>query len=325
MRKSIYAALIASAVLAGCGASEAPAAKTAETTKAQEAATEAATEAAKTTEAESEAATTAATEDTAFDFTKDPIDLKIGVVGSVYDELWAPAAAKLKDEGINLEIVQFTDYVTPNNALANGEIDLNAFQHQIYLAKEVEQYDYKIQAIGNTFIIPLNVYSDKIKSIDELKDGDTIAVPNDLTNEGRALKVLAAAGVITLKNNDNFNPTLDDIEENSKNITIEELAANTIPSTLPDVTAAVVNGNYALDFGLKTEDAVYKDSVLDEEKYWNLIAAKTEDLSDPKLVAAYDAVVKAFQSDETKKVFDETYGGYFINVGWDQDLLADYK
>lgn len=324
MKKSIYLALLAATVLAGCGSSETPAAKAAETTAAQETSkAEETTEKAK--EAESEAATTAATEDTAFDFTKDPIDLKIGVVGSVYDELWAPAAAKLKDEGINLEIVQFTDYVTPNNALANGEIDLNAFQHQIYLAKEVEQYDYKIQAIGNTFIIPLNVYSDKIKSIDELKDGDKIAVPNDLTNEGRALKVLAAAGVITLKDNDNFNPTLDDIDSNPKNITIEELAANTIPSALPDVTAAVVNGNYALDFGLKTEDAVYKDSVLDEEKYWNLIAAKTEDLSDPRLVAAYDAVVEAFQSDETKKVFDETYGGYFINVGWDQDLLKEYK
>lgn len=323
MKKSIYLALLAATVLAGCGASETPSAKTEETTKAQETTAAEAAETEKTTEAETE--TAAEAKDTAFDFTKDPIDLKIGVVGSVYDDLWAPAAARLKDEGINLEIVQFTDYVTPNNALANGEIDLNAFQHQIYLAKEVEQYDYKIQAIGNTFIIPLNVYSDKIKSVDELKDGDKIAVPNDLTNEGRALKVLAAAGVITLKDNDNFNPTLDDIDSNPKNITIEELAANTIPSALPDVTAAVVNGNYALDFGLKTEDAVYKDSVLNEEKYWNLIAAKTEDLSDPKLVAAYDAVVEAFQSEETKKVFDETYGGYFINVGWDQDLLKEYK
>ncbi len=313
MKKSIYAALLATSFLVGCASAETPVAETP---------TEAATTQAETTEASGE---TEAANDEKADFKNDPIDLKIGVVGSVYDELWAPAVDSLKDEGINLDVVQFTDYVTPNNALANGEIDLNAFQHQIYLAKEIEQYDYKIQAIGNTFIIPLNVYSDKIKSIDELKDGDTIAVPNDLTNEGRALKVLTAAGVITLKDNDNFNPTLDDIEENPKNITIQELAANTIPSTLPDVTAAVVNGNYALDFGLKTEDAVYKDSVLDEEKYWNLIAARTEDLNDPRLAAAYDEVVKAFQSDATKKVFDETYGGYFINVGWDQDLLADYK
>ena len=219
--------------------------------------------------------------------------------------------------------MQFSDYVTPNNALNNGEIDLNAFQHQIYLNSEIESYGYEIQNIGNTFIIPLNVYSDKIKSLDELKDGDTVAVPNDLTNEGRALKVLAKAGVINLKDNDNFNPTLDDIESYNKNITIEELSANTIPSVLPDVTAAVINGNYALDFGLKTEEAIYKDSVLDEEKYWNLIAARTDDLSDPRLKAAYKRVVDTFHSDDTKKVFDEDYGGYFIAVGWDQDLLAD--
>ena len=258
-----------------------------------------------------------------YDFTKDPISLKIGVVGSVYEDIWQPTVDKLKDEGIELEVVQFSDYVTPNNALNNGEIDLNAFQHQIYLNSEIESYGYEIQNIGNTFIIPLNVYSDKIKSLDELKDGDTVAVPNDLTNEGRALKVLAKAGVINLKDNDNFNPTLDDIESYNKNITIEELSANTIPSVLPDVTAAVINGNYALDFGLKTEEAIYKDSVLDEEKYWNLIAARTEDLSDPRLKAAYKKIVDTFHSDDTKKVFDEDYGGYFIAVGWDQDLLAD--
>ena len=258
-----------------------------------------------------------------YDFTKDPISLKIGVVGSVYEDIWQPTVDKLKDEGIELEVVQFSDYVTPNNALNNGEIDLNAFQHQIYLNSEIESYGYEIQNIGNTFIIPLNVYSDKIKSLDELKDGDTVAVPNDLTNEGRALKVLAKAGVITLKDNDNFNPTLDDIESYNKNITIEELSANTIPSVLPDVTAAVINGNYALDFGLKTEEAIYKDSVLDEEKYWNLIATRTDDLSDPRLKAAYKKIVDTFHSDDTKKVFDEDYGGYFIAVGWDQDLLAD--
>lgn len=271
---------------------------------------------------ETEASTEAASD---YDFTQDPIDLKIGVVGSIYEDLWEPAVESLKDKGINLEVVQFSDYVTPNNALNSGEIDLDAFQHQIYLQSEIDQYDYKITNIGNTFIIPLNIYSDKIKSVDELKDGDTVAVPNDPTNEGRALKVLAASGAITLKDNDNFNPTLDDIESYASDFTIKELAANTIPSTLADVTAAVVNGNYALDFGLKTEDAIYKDTVLDQKEYWNLIAARTDDLEDPRLVSAYDQVVKAFQSDGTQKVFDDTYGGYFIAVGWDEDLLTDYK
>ena len=256
------------------------------------------------------------------DTAAEPVTIKLGVVGSIYEDLWAPAQKALKDEGVDLEIVQFSDYVTPNNALANGEIDLNAFQHRIYLQSEIDSYGYEIENIGNTFIIPLNLYSDKVKSVDELKDGDTVAIPDDLTNGGRALKVLEAAGLITLKASAGFNPTVDDIETYNVNIEIEELKANVIPSTLADVTAAVVNGNYALDFGLKTDEAIYKDTVLDVEEYWNLIAARTADLDDPDKVAAYEKVVKAFQSPETETVFNDTYGGYFIKVGWDQDLLA---
>lgn len=254
--------------------------------------------------------------------TAEPVTIKLGVVGSIYEDLWAPAQEALKEEGVNLEIVQFSDYVTPNNALANGEIDLNAFQHRIYLQSEIDNYGYEIQNIGNTFIIPLNLYSQKVSSVEELKDGDTVAIPDDLTNGGRALKVLEAAGLIVLKDSAGFNPTVDDIESYNVNIKIEELKANVIPSTLADVTAAVVNGNYALDFGLKTEEAVYKDTVLDVEEYWNLIAARTADLDDPDKVAIYEKVVKAFQSAETEKVFNDTYGGYFIKVGWGQDLLA---
>ena len=252
----------------------------------------------------------------------DTVTVKLGVVGAIYDDIWKPAQEALKAEGINLEIVQFSDYVTPNNALANGEIDLNAFQHRIYLQGEIANYGYEIQNIGNTFIIPLNLYSQKVSSVEELKDGDTVAIPDDLTNGGRALKVLEAAGLINLKDSAGFNPTVDDIESYNVNIKIEELKANVIPSTLADVTAAVVNGNYALDFGLKTEEAIYKDTVLDVEEYWNLIAARTADLDDPAKVAVYEKVVKAFQTAETEKVFNETYGGYFIKVGWDQDLLA---
>ena len=218
--------------------------------------------------------------------------------------------------------MQFSDYVTPNNALANGEIDLNSFQHRIYLQNEIDSHGYKIQNIGNTFIIPLNLYSRKISSVKELKDGDTVAIPDDLTNGGRALKVLEAAGLIELDPNAAFNPTIDNIVKYNVGIKIEELKANVIPSALSDVTAAVVNGNYALDFGLKSDEAIYKDSVLDVEEYWNLIAARTADLEDPDKAAVYEKVVKAFQSPETEKVFKDTYGGYFIKVGWDQNLLA---
>ena len=249
------------------------------------------------------------------------VTVKLGVVGGIYEDLWAPAKAALADEGIDLEIVQFSDYVTPNNALANGDIDLNAFQHRIYLQSEIDNYGYEIQNIGNTFIIPLNLYSQKVSSVDELKDGDVIAIPDDLTNGGRALKVLEAAGIIELDPNAAFNPTLDDITKYSVNVTIEELKANTIPSVLPDVAAAVVNGNYALDFGLKTDEAIYKDSVLDVEEYWNLIAARTADVEDPDTAAIYEKVVEAFQSSATEDVFNNTFGGYFIAVGWDQDLI----
>ena len=251
----------------------------------------------------------------------EPVTVKLGVVGDIYEDLWKPAQEALKAENIDLELVQFSDYVTPNNALANNEIDLNAFQHRIYLQSEIESAGYEIETIGNTFIIPLNIYSQKISSVEELKDGDVVAIPDDLTNGGRALKVLEAAGLIKISDAAGFNPTLEDIETYNVGITIEELKANVIPSALPDVAAAVVNGNYALDFGLKTEEAIYKDSVLDVEEYWNLIAARTADLSDPAKVETYRKVVQAFQSEATEKVFNEDYGGYFIKVGWDRDLL----
>lgn len=231
--------------------------------------------------------------------TGETVTVKLGVVGGIYDDLWASAKA----------------------ALANGDIDLNAFQHRIYLQNEIDNYGYAIQNIGNTFIIPLNLYSQKVSSVDELKDGDVVAIPDDLTNGGRALKVLEAAGLIELDPNAAFNPTVDDITSCKVNITIEELKANTIPSILPDVAAAVVNGNYALDFGLKTDEAIYKDSVLDVEDYWNLIAARTADIEDPDTAAIYEKVVEAFQSSATEDVFNNTFGGYFIAVGWDQDLI----
>ena len=308
MKKTIIAAAITAitaALATGCGSS----ASSGETTKAAET-----TEKAAETEAE-----------TKDDASGDPIKVSLGVVGSVYDELWAGPKEKLADEGIDLEVVQFSDYVTPNNALNSGEIDLNAFQHQIYLNNEIEQYGYQIQAIGDTFIIPLNLYSDKVKSVDEIKDGDVIAIPNDLTNGGRAIKVLAAAGLITLKDDADFSPTVDDIDKYNVNINIEELAANTIPSVLPDVTAAIINGNYALDFGLKTDEAIFKDTSVDEEPYWNIIAARTEDLADPEKVETYDKVVKAFQTQDEEDLFNDQFGGYFIAKGWDQDLLAEYK
>ena len=251
----------------------------------------------------------------------DTVTVKLGVVGAIYDDIWKPAQEALKAEGINLEIVQFSDYVTPNNALANGEIDLNAFQHRIYLQGEIANYGYEIQNIGNTFIAPMSLFSSKISSVRELKDGDIIAIPDDLTNGGRALKVLESAGIITLNSAAGFNPTLDDIQTYNIGVTIKELKANVIVSALPDVTAAIVNNNYALDFGLSASDAIFADDRLDIEDYWNLIAARTADLSDPDKVEIFRKVVEAYQSDATLEVFNTECRGFYTPAGWDQDLL----
>lgn len=251
----------------------------------------------------------------------DTVTVKLGVVGAIYDDIWKPAQEALKAEGINLEIVQFSDYVTPNNALANGEIDLNAFQHRIYLQGEIANYGYEIQNIGNTFIAPMSLFSSKISSVSELKDGDIIAIPDDLTNGGRALKVLESAGIITLNSAAGFNPTLDDIQTYNVGVTIKELKANVIVSALPDVTAAIVNNNYALDFGLSASDAIFADDRLDIEDYWNLIAARTADLSDPDKVEIFRKVVEAYQSDATLEVFNTECRGFYTPAGWDQDLL----
>lgn len=251
----------------------------------------------------------------------DTVTVKLGVVGTIYDDIWKPAQEALKAEGINLEIVQFSDYVTPNNALANGEIDLNAFQHRIYLQGEIANYGYEIQNIGNTFIAPMSLFSSKISSVSELKDGDIIAIPDDLTNGGRALKVLESAGIITLNPDAGFNPTLDDIQTYNIGVTIKELKANVIVSALPDVTAAIVNNNYALDFGLSASDAIFADDRLDIEDYWNLIAARTADLSDPDKVEIFRKVVEAYQSDATLEVFNTECRGFYTPAGWDQDLL----
>ncbi|MBQ9903973.1 MAG: MetQ/NlpA family ABC transporter substrate-binding protein [Synergistaceae bacterium] len=252
------------------------------------------------------------------------VTVRLGVTGSVYDEMWQPVKEMLAKDGINLEVIQFTDYVTPNRALADGDIDLNGFQHRIYFADELLSRGYKLTNIANTFVVPLNLYSIKIKTLDEVKDGDVIAIPNDPTNGGRAIKVLATSGLITLREGAGFNPTKEDIVSYSKKITIQELAANSIPSALPDVAAGVINDTYALDYGLKADDAVFADQAREKE-YWNLIAARTADLEDPAKLAVYDKIVKAYQSEAMKAHLSQLYGGFFRPVGWDEDLLAEFR
>ena len=231
-------------------------------------------------------------------------------------------APQLQKEGITLKVIEFSDYIQPNLSLNDKELDANFFQHKPYLDSFSKDRGLKLTSLVAVHIEPMGVYSHKVKNVADVAEGSEVAIPNDPTNGGRALKVLEAAGLIKLKDSADFNPTIDDIETYNTKITIEELKANVIPSTLADVTAAVVNGNYALDFGLKTEDAIYKDDQLDIEEYWNLIAARSADLEDADKLETYKKVVAAFQSDETEAVFNDQFGGYFIKAGWDQDLLA---
>lgn len=248
---------------------------------------------------------------------EDQVTIKLGVVGAIYEDLWAPAKNSLAEEGIILDLIQFSDYVTPNNALAYGEIDMNAFQHQIFLEDELDNHGYEIENFGDTIILPLNIFSQNVDSLDQLTSGDLVAIPDDVTNGGRALKVLEGAGLIIINDDAGFNPTLQDIAEYVVDIEITELKANTIPSALPDLAAAVINGNYALDYGLGEEDTIFYDSSLDEEKYWNLVAVRTEDLADTETKELYQKVIDAFQVQETIDVFNNDFDGYFLPAGWD--------
>ena len=122
-----------------------------------------------------------------------------------------------------------------------------------------------------------------------------------------------------------FSPTVADVEKYNVKVEIKEMAANIIPAALPDVTAAVINGNYAMDFGFKLEDAIFRDTSLNEKPYWNLVAARTADLEDPAKVELYDKVIKAFRSEATKAVLDKMFGGYVVSAGWDEDFLAPFR
>ncbi len=234
--------------------------------------------------------------------------VKLGLTGVIYEDIWNPIKEELAKEGIDLEYVQFSDYSLPNEALNAGEIDINAFQHHAYFNNDVEKNGYDITPIADTFIIAMNLYSDKVKSVDEIKDGDVIAIPDDASNGGRALKVLASAGLITLKAEAGSNPTVADIDTYNVKIEIKEMGAADIPSVLPDVTAAVVNGNYALDYGIDPSTAIFEEKDYDDDSYFCLMAVRSSDADD----AVYKRIVELFQSETTKQIFQDEFNGYFV-------------
>ncbi|MDD7363261.1 MAG: MetQ/NlpA family ABC transporter substrate-binding protein [Peptoniphilus sp.] len=242
--------------------------------------------------------------------------VKIGVVGDD-QRLWQKAAENAEKDGVKLDIVVFNDYNTPNDALANGDIDLNAFQHKAFLDEYNKDNNQDLVPIGMTYLSPIGVYSDKIKDLKDLKDGDTIAIPNDATNCGRALIVLEQAKVLTLKDDAGLVPSVDDIKDNPKNIKLEELDAAQVARSLPDVDAAIINGNMAIDAGLDPRtDTIFVEEMSESiAPYINYVVARNEDKDN----ALYKKVVGYYQTDNVDELLQELYKGSQY-AAWKLDL-----
>lgn len=240
--------------------------------------------------------------------------VKVGVVGDSDKDLWKYVAELAKEkEGITIEIENLSDYNVPNQAVQDGSLDLNAFQHIIFLEEWNKANKGSIVPIGFTIVEPLGLYSEKVEKLEDLKDGATIAIPNDPTNGGRALLALEIAGLIEVDDAKGILPTIKDVTKNEKNLKFEELEASQTARSLKDVDAAIINGNYAADAGLKVEDALFVD-VEDKEKlndaYKNVIATREEDKDNP----LYLKVVEIYQSEEVAKKIDELTKGSKIPV-----------
>lgn len=235
--------------------------------------------------------------------------VKLGIIGADTD-VWDSVQARLKDEGIDLEYVQFTDYSQPNTALASGDIDLNSFQHQFFLDNFNEEHETDLVSIGNTVNAPLGIYSEKISDIAELKEGDKVAIPNDVTNGGRALILLQSAGLLTVDEAKQQAPTVSDITDNPLNLEIVELDAAQTARALQDVTVSVINSGMAVDAGyIPANDAIYLEPVDEKSRpYVNIIATRAEDADND----IYQKIVAAYQTDETIKVIEETSKGSSI-------------
>ena len=242
---------------------------------------------------------------------QETINLKVGVVGSDSPQ-WRHIAEVVKDKGINLEILYFDSYPIPNAALNDKEIDLNAFQHHSFLNSEVSDLGYDIVSAFDTVFAPLGIYSEKIKSISELEDGQTVAIPDDVSNGGRAIKLLEQAGLIEVDESVGLLPTLKDITSNPKNLNILELAAANIPGTLAENQIAVINSGIATDAGfVPSEDAIVLEEAIEgENPYINLVAVRTED-KDKEWV---EIIKDAYRTDEVKKIIEENTKGSSIPV-----------
>lgn len=235
--------------------------------------------------------------------------LKVGVSPVPHAEILQFVDEELATEaGIDLELVEFTDYVQPNAALDDGSLDANYFQHEPYLAEQEAAAGYDFTAVTPVHLEPLGLYSDTVGSVEEIPEGGTIALPNDPSNGARALKLLAQQGLITLADTGEASATVLDVEDNPKNLEFVEIEAAQLPRSLADVDAAVINGNYAIQADLSpAEDALAAESP-EGNPYANLLVVRAGDEDDPRVAK----LAELLGSDEVAQFVEETYDGAVI-------------
>ena len=234
--------------------------------------------------------------------------IRVGGTVTPHCEILEQVRPILEEQGYTVEIVQFDDYVLPNNSTEDGELLANFFQHQLYLDDFNEANGTHLVSVADIHYEPFGIYPGKTASLEELQDGATIAIPNDGTNEARALLLLEARGLIKLREDAGFTATKLDIEENPKNLDIVEMEAAQLPRVLPDVDFALINGNYALQGGLKVTDALAVESGDVAINYANVLVVKEGNENNPGILA----LVEALKSDEVRKFVDETYNGAVV-------------
>jgi D-methionine transport system substrate-binding protein len=236
-----------------------------------------------------------------------PVTIKVGASPVPHAEILNVVKPILEKEGIKLDIVEFTDYNQPNLQLADKQLDANYFQHIPYLEKFSKDHNLDLTYIAKVHIEPMGVYSKKVKNLNDLKEGASVAIPNDPTNGGRALLLLQKAGVLKLKDGVGINATVNDIAENPKKLKIQELEAATLPRVLQDVDAAVINTNYALEAKLvPTKDALAIESA--DSPYVNILAVRKGDENRPEL----KKLAEALNTPEVKKFIEDKYQGAVV-------------
>ena len=268
------------------------------------------TEAAST---ESTAASTEAAESTAETSELAGTTLKVAASPTPHAEILNVAKDILAEQGITLEVVEFSDYVQPNLVTESGEVDANYFQHTPYLESFNEENGTHLVSVGAIHYEPFGIYPGKSNDLANIADGATIAVPNDTTNEARALQLLAAQGLITVRDGAGLTATVNDITENPHNLQIEEIEAAQLPRTVQDVDFAVINGNFAMEAGFSVgKDALATEDASSEaaQTYANVLVVKEGNENNP----AIQALLKALQSDEVKNYIDQTYDGAVVAI-----------